>query len=706
MINKISKYLIYLLIITIPFTHKEMFSIFDPDLVYSKFILILISIFGVSYFVRDYKKFINDKLFLLLFSIVFFQVLSLFQSRDLINSIRMIAFQGAILFSYPVFNLYFKSEKGNIKVLVNLYKYTFLIVFAFLLYQMYLQENFGIATGGVWPVPEYPTRYGSVFWDINHFGAYLSSLFFLVIASIVSEKDKFKKYLDYFICFLILVALYFTSSRSATIGFSFGLLSFFAIYFKVYKNIKIRLSSFSWSIGGVLSVIVPTAVLYLFQDAIRQSFQYRSVSFFSHLFLMKVGINVGLQNFLFGIGTNSFHAYFHTSKWANAYYYIDKAALSYKLPLHNLWLEVFAETGFFALIFFVAFWGLLLYMLYRSVFAKTHNLIPVGFFSGIVSFLIGGLMYSYKSEFFWIYVVIACSYASYYFRVEKIKLPKLNFESLGMPIIHVFSFASLLLPLFSFMSPLTKDELMIIYSEKSSSVFIYWYQYLLDMFRYIFGNFSFTERSISLIFYVGSFLLLFGLFRKTCKSQRSLVSTAIVFNLLNLFTSGLYVSTKWIVCFSTLLLIHFVIKFIKLGGHFVCHLRWTNKVVYLVVLIISFVFAIVSSIRYKTFEYNSDLSFLSELASNRLLFDKSSVWVDPSVDLPLVRYYCDYMQKGFLKECDIRVLNNDELFVANAPKLIIIGRSDFVDKIKLIGSNYVHGENYLISGVYKLLVFD
>src|SRR3989344_771585 len=143
MLNKISKYLIYLLVISIPFTHKEMFSIFDPDLVISKFILVLVSMLGAFYFAKNYRAFIKDKLFIFLFIIVFFQILSLIQSRDFANSIRMVAFQVAILFSYPTFKFYIDSQNGNIKKLVDLYKYTFVFVFVFLLYQIYLQEIFG-----------------------------------------------------------------------------------------------------------------------------------------------------------------------------------------------------------------------------------------------------------------------------------------------------------------------------------------------------------------------------------------------------------------------------------------------------------------------------------------------------------------------------------------------------------------------------------
>lgn len=697
MLNKISKYLIYLLVISIPFTHKEMFSIFDPDLVISKFILVLVSMLGAFYFAKNYRAFIKDKLFIFLFIIVFFQILSLIQSRDFANSIRMVAFQVAILFSYPTFKFYIDSQNGNIKKLVDLYKYTFVFVFVFLLYQIYLQEIFGKATGGVWPVPEYPTRYGSVFWDVNHFAAYLSSLFFIVLASLLSGKKRAEKYFDFVLIILIAIALYFTSSRSATIGFAFGLLAFLSLYIGIFRKIKIKLTILAWSGLAIAFVTLPLAVLYLFQDAVRASFLYRSVSFFSHLFLMKVGINVGLENFLFGIGTNSFHAYFYDSKWANAYYYIDKAALSYKLPLHNLWLEVFAETGIFALVCFILFWAMLLYMLYRSVSAKTPNLLSIGFFAGIVSFLVGGVMYSYKSEFFWIYVVIAASYATYHFKKIDIKLPQFNLSAFYSFVIYSFVGMSFLLPLFYLMSPITHVEMLIINAEKNYVFF--------DLFRYIFGNFSFTGRIFSLIFYFGSLILLIGIFKKLNTNQKTFISTAIVINLINLFVPGVYISTKWLVCFVVSLLVLILIKYVKFK------VDVNHNMVYLIVLTASFISAVISANLYhKSNSYNYDLAFLSELASNRMLFENASVWIDSSVDLPLVGFYCDVFEKKdgeyYLRICDIHVFNDRETLIMNAPKIIILGKKDVVEKVTLVGENYQHGKNFLISGDYMMSVFD
>lgn len=703
MLNKISKFLIYLLVISIPFTHKEMFSFFDPDLVISKFVLVLVSLFGVFYFIKNYSLYLKDKLFVFLSLIVLFQLLSFLQSRDIMNSIRMIFFQGAILFSYPTFKEYIISEKGSILRLVNVYKYTFLFVFAFLIYQMYLQETFGIATGGVWPVPGYPTRYGSVFWDVNHFAAYLSSLFFIVLASLLATKKRAEKYFDFVLIILIGISLYFTSSRSATIGFAFGLLSFIYIYIGIYKKIRFKFGTFTWAGIAIAFVTLPLSILYLFQDVIRQSFLYRSVSFFSHLFLMKVGINVGLENFLFGIGTNSFHAYFHTSKWANAYYYIDKAALSYKLPLHNLWLEVFAETGVVSLICFILFWALLLYMLYRSVSAKTLNLTSVGFFSGIISFLVGGVMYSYKSEFFWIYVVIACAYVTYHFKNGQLcnkidlKLPSFSVSSLYSFLIYSFIGLSFLLPLFYMMSPVTYDEMLIIYSEKNYVLF--------DLFRYIFGNFSFTGRIFSLIFYSGSTILLFGIFKKFNTSQRTLISTAIVLNLINVFVPGVYISTKWLVCFAVLVILSFFIRYIKFK------VGINNALVYFIMLVASFSSALISANLYhKSNSHNYDLAFLSELASNRMLFENASVWIDSSVDLPLVGFYCDVFEKQdskyYLRTCDIHIFNERDTLIMNAPKMIILGKRNMVEKITLVGPSYPHGKNFLISGEYMMSVFD
>ena len=99
-----------------------------------------------------------------------------------------------------------------------------------------------------------------------------------------------------------------------------------------------------------------------------------------------------MQNFFLGIGVNAFSEYFKTSIWAESYYYIDKAALNLKLPLHNLWLEAWVETGVFSFVVFAALWAVALNDLFK-IYKKDKDYISLGLASGVLAFLVGGLLF-------------------------------------------------------------------------------------------------------------------------------------------------------------------------------------------------------------------------------------------------------------------------------------------------------------------------
>ena len=236
----LAKYLLFSLILLIPLTHKEMFSILDKDLVWSRFVFALIAIIGVVLVIKERKKLFFDPFFALLLIILGFHTLSLFQSKNLYESVRMILFIFTVTFSYPVFQKYISLRADNLTSLIKLYLLSFFGVILFLVFQIYMQENFGVATGGVWPVPKFSTRFGSTFWDVNHFGAYLSSFIFMISGFVLSRrKDKVSilKLSPYLLSIpLALLALYFTASRSALLGFTSGFVVFTGLFLSSYKK--------------------------------------------------------------------------------------------------------------------------------------------------------------------------------------------------------------------------------------------------------------------------------------------------------------------------------------------------------------------------------------------------------------------------------------------------------------------------------------
>src|SRR3989344_7963152 len=179
--DNLQKYLLFLLILVLPFTHKEQFSIFDPDLIWSKFVLVLAATLGFGLFVKNFKKYKHDRFFILLNLFLVFNALSIIQSKDTMSTFRYILFLAAVTYAYPLIREVF-NRADSIKSVLNMYLLSFTLVFAFLLVQMFLQGNYQIAIGGVWPVFGYPTRFGSTFWDVNHFGAYLASLLLFILS--------------------------------------------------------------------------------------------------------------------------------------------------------------------------------------------------------------------------------------------------------------------------------------------------------------------------------------------------------------------------------------------------------------------------------------------------------------------------------------------------------------------------------------------
>ncbi len=230
-------FLVVALILLIPLTHKEMFSFYDQDLVLSKWILVITSAIGFFYFIKHYKEFGKDVFYIFLSSILFGQLFSLFHTLDAVSTWRMIFFQSAITFSYPFFRKY--TDKKGFDLIIKTYLVSALLVFAFFLYQVFLKTFFHKLTGGIWPVPGYPTRFGSTFWDINHYAAYLSSLIFLFLGYFFQKKNQLSKphnwnILKYALIIAVacaLIGLNFTDSRSGSLGFIAGAILFGEFYF-------------------------------------------------------------------------------------------------------------------------------------------------------------------------------------------------------------------------------------------------------------------------------------------------------------------------------------------------------------------------------------------------------------------------------------------------------------------------------------------
>lgn len=658
--DSVIKYLIFLLVILAPLTHKESFSIFDQDMVFSKFVLVVIGVYGGFHLVKKRADFVKDPVFLLLSIFLGFNIFSLLQSQDLFHSIRMVVFLGTTFLTYPVVKMFLSNDKDNLKKLIFVYSLAFWFVFLFLLMQIWLNEVYTLRIGGIWPVPDYPTRYGSTFWDVNHYGIYLVSMIMIFVGAIFTFKDRLLK--AYFLVSVLagIFALYNTSSRSALIGMFFGLLLF--IFAWVYKHFNNTKQKFPHNIIALAIAFLPIAFIsfiYIFADNIRNLFLYRAASFFSHLFLLKEGIETGISNFLLGIGTNSFHAYFRQNELSSLYYYIDPAAANYKLPLHNLWLEVFAETGIVSFVFFLILWVVILGSLLR-LFIKNKDYLALGFASAIFAFLTAGFTYSYKSEFFWFFVIVGSAYSVINIAGEiKLTLPlkkhfkeyfaivfgrKINFKNLT---ICLLSLIVIVVPLFFIFEPLQKNEINFINLQTGNPLSNI-YLNIIDLFRYVFGNYSYVVRIAEVSFYLSVVGISIVLASKKMKFVYAISFTAIFTAIVSFIYPVVNVFPVWyflyiLALIKTIVLLLFDKKLDK-KLDFLGKISFNNKLLIIILVFSIFTVALNNYIFFKKGN-PKDLSLLIELAYNKSMFDRSGIYIDRTIDKDLVEFYCQNIAK-------------------------------------------------------------
>jgi len=704
------KYLVLLLILLLPLTHKEAFSVFLPDLTYVKFVLVAIGIYGVLELIRNRKDILTDVNFLLLLGIVGFQIISLFVTKGFVSTSQIIVFQTAVLFSYIGIRK-FVLKYDFINVWFG-YVLSFIAIFMFLLVQMYLQTKFGKAIGGVWPVPGYTARYGSTFWDVNHFGAYLSSLWFLLLGfSFKQLKSRIYKLMNYILMGLILYSLYLTSSRSAMIGFAFGLLIFALVSWrKLFASKQLKVTVFAKV--KYLIFLLPFILiipLWILKNKLKAIFLYRGVSFFAHLFLLKIGFAVGLKNWILGVGANAFYAYFKTSEWAKAYYYIDPAAVNFKLPLHSIWLEAFTETGVFSLIFLILFFTLIIWRLI-TLYKKNNDYLALGFVAGIISFMVGGFMYSYKNEFYWVYLMLAMAYSFKHNKfsltdMKRLLLTKLDLVSIGIVGTAIFG---LIWPVFLLFEPLTVGELTL-YGAGVQSV----YTWILDLFYYIFGLYSYVGRSVSVLFYVLSIFILVSILYKKLKLKYSILIVSIAVNLYGLFGFVIQISPFWFYTFIVVTICLFISDIFKNVSFSSVFSKYINKGILLLGIFILVVLSFWSNIRFVKDNSNSDLSFLVELAYNRGFFDKSSVnYVGLNKkDKLLIDFYCrDFIVDGY----STKRINNcsfvEDVDIRKKKKEIVIWNRNSISQYELMDReldvNNATTVNLLEDGNYSLLLLE
>lgn len=417
LILKNFKFSLYVLIVLSVMLHKELFSFYRWDLMPVRIFMLALLFAGItktylyvvkSGGIKSLLPYLKDPYILTLILIFLTRALSLIFSKNLRASIFLLGFFATIV----VLGIYlYLTFRDNPKELLSYLKFFTYVVFALTLFGYYQLFHFyrtGGVIGSMWPVPGKVPRVGSLFWDVNHYGALLSALIPVIIISFVDTKNKKEKVLNVVMFLSFSASLLLTNSRTAWMIAGFSAIFFFTILLIKKFGAKGILYIFL----AMVLITTPFLVEYSkkksnFRRYVRDAFHYRIDSFDSHFMLLTGSLQIFEKYPYLGGGYGSFFEHFSKTKIAPKFFTRDTAALSGRVPAHTIWGESLSETGVIGTVPFISFL-LFSFLSPLCVFFKDSNK-KNAFVGGLMSsvvfgWYVAGVFYSYNSEFFWLLI--------------------------------------------------------------------------------------------------------------------------------------------------------------------------------------------------------------------------------------------------------------------------------------------------------------
>ena len=197
---------------------------------------------------------------------------------------------------------------------------------------------------------------------------YMLFLTFLSFTFLTQEKEKKKKVI-YAVLFLIFAfTILITGSRATYLGLLVGFFYFFFFYPKKFKTLKIAAASLL-----LFAVFIVLLFNFFSQSAEKNNILKMTASRLSiktiatdlmgtRFSAWKITVNAIKEKPLFGWGPENFYIGFE--KYFDPTLPPSLQRLWWDRP-HNVFLEIFINSGVFALIFYIAFWLILLWQLQR-----------------------------------------------------------------------------------------------------------------------------------------------------------------------------------------------------------------------------------------------------------------------------------------------------------------------------------------------------
>lgn len=406
---------LYVLIVLSILLHKELFSFYRWDLMPVRIFMLGLFCAGVTktyiYMVKNggiksILPYLKDHFVLSLLFIWLTRGISIVFSKNLQASLLLFGFFTTIVALGIYLYLTFRDNPKELLKYLKFFTYVVFVLTLFGFFQLFYFYKTETVIGAMWPVPGKIPRVGSLFWDVNHYGALLAALIPVVCVFILTEKGIKNKLINIVMLLSYISSLVLTNSRTAWMlaGFSF---LFFATILLIKK---FGARGILYIFLAVVLVATPFGIEYSkkksnFRRYVKDAFHYRIDSFDSHFMLLTGTYQIFEKYPYLGGGYGSFFEHFSKTKIAPKFFTRDTAALSNRVPAHTIWGESFSETGIIGTIPFgiFSFFALLtpLYAFFRDK-EKKNALIGGALASVIFGWYMAGIFYSYNSEFFWI----------------------------------------------------------------------------------------------------------------------------------------------------------------------------------------------------------------------------------------------------------------------------------------------------------------
>jgi O-antigen ligase len=406
---------LFVLLILSVLLHKQLFSIYQWDFLPVRiFMAAFLLLFAVRFLawlrkggtLKQTIGFLQEPFVLVLVLLWAVRGVSIIFTQNFIASMFLFAFFTTMVVLGLVLYKHFYQKPQEILTYVKTYIFIMFALSLVALLQFVLYLRYEIIFGALWDIPGHWPRVGSLFWDVNHFGALLAGLL-PVAGALVLASDRLKHRVLYLLMLIPMTgALFFTNSRTSWLSAGVALGIFLALLFvRQFKTKGVLL----FLLGTVL-VLIPVIYEYNnpespFRARVRQHFNYRVDSFDAHLLLIKGSVQIFDSLPVLGGGYGGFFEHFGDTEISTVYFYRDPAAFTTRVPAHTVWGEVLAETGAVGMFVFISFLlAGLLPLIYLSLKHKDlkKSLLTAAMTGAVVGWLAAGIFYSYNSEFFWI----------------------------------------------------------------------------------------------------------------------------------------------------------------------------------------------------------------------------------------------------------------------------------------------------------------